>query len=108
MSVRREAFRGTRSNGFVGSLKSALLWICILTGCFLFGWLVVSPLINVAAGRSSSAPPTNTGAASAMPAPQPQHETSAVQAPSSERSERRANRADKPDIQLDADKSSDQ
>jgi hypothetical protein len=79
MSVRKSTLRtaGGQSTG-MNLLRNVGFWAFMLVGSFLIGFLIISPLINVASGSRSENKPAPT--VTTAPPPSPENGTSGVSA----------------------------
>ncbi len=115
MSVRKAPARaGIRSQTANWSaIKNAAIWIGAMAGCFTFGLLVVSPLLNMVSGSTHNQPaPLAQSTTPLPPAPQPQPQAAAAPKTDANRDEdhpRRRHRrdSDQPDINVSPDQSGD-
>jgi hypothetical protein len=88
MSVRKSTLRASGGNSTgVNLLRNVGFWAFMLVGSFLIGFLIISPLINVASGSRGEV--KSSGAAANNPSPAPQSASSS--APTSQSERRRDN-----------------
>lgn len=101
MSVRRTAIKGAPADRF-GVAKGVAFWVFMFAASFIFGLLVVSPLINFAGGSRSEAQPatvrqSNQSAIQPSPTAPPSTQAPGLQV--------RTNTADEPGISVREDRS---